>query len=96
MGVRNTIVFQGSARINEEDEKFKKNGYDRYYTDAYELSKQLTQWSEDTFSERETKFYISSGAEWYNGSDNKGHMMQEVNLSVLVSSYHLNKPTMNM
>ena len=25
MGVRNTIVFQGSARINEEDEKFKKN-----------------------------------------------------------------------
>ena len=35
--------------------------YDRYYTDAYELSKQLTQWSEDTFSERETKFYISSG-----------------------------------
>ena len=36
-GVRNTIVFQGSARINEEDEKFKKNGYDRYYTDAYEL-----------------------------------------------------------
>ena len=41
MGVRNTIVFQGSARINEEDEKFKKNGYDRYYTDAYELSKQL-------------------------------------------------------
>ena len=62
MGVRNTIVFQGSARINEEDEKFKKNGYDRYYTEAYELSKQLTQWSEDTFSERETKFYISSGA----------------------------------
>ena len=29
MGVRNTIVFQGSARINEEDKKFKKNGYDR-------------------------------------------------------------------
>ena len=69
MGVRNTIVFQGSARINEEDEKFKKNGYDRYYTEAYELSKQLTQWSEDTFSERETKFYISSGAGiWNHGS----------------------------
>ena len=62
MGVRNTIVFQGSARINETDETFRNNKYDRYYTDAYELSKQLTQWSEDTFSERETKFYISSGA----------------------------------
>ena len=61
MGVRNTIVFQGCARINEEDEKFKNNKYDRYYTAGYELSKQLTKWSEDTFSERETKFYISSG-----------------------------------
>ena len=97
MGVRNTIVFQGSARINEEDEKFKKNGYDRYYTDAYELSKQLTQWSEDTFSERETKFYISSGGvleSWKQPT--KDHTMQEVNLLVLESSYHLNKPTMNM
>ena len=72
MGVRNTIVFQGSARINEEDEKFKKNGYDRYYTDAYELSKQLTQWSEDTFSEREKNF-ISVVVLVYNGSSyNKG------------------------
>ena len=62
MGVRNTIVFQGSARINETDEQFKNNKYDRYYTDAYELSKQLTLWSENTFSEREKKFYISSGA----------------------------------
>ena len=62
MGVRNTIVFQGSARINETDEKFKNNKYDRYYTEAYELSKQLTKWSEDTFSEREKKFYVSSGA----------------------------------
>ena len=75
MGVRNTIVFQGSARINEEDEKFKKNGYDRYYTEAYELSKQLTQWSEDTFSERETKFYISSGADMESWKQlNKGRL----------------------
>ena len=68
MGVRNTIVFQGSARINEESDNFKKNGYDRYYTEAYELSKQLTIWSEETFSEREKKFYISSGAIVNNGS----------------------------
>ena len=85
MGVRNTIVFQGSARINEEDEKFKKNGYDRYYTDAYELSKQLTKWSEDTFSERETKFYISSGAGGImEAGPTKEHMMQGGNQLVWV------------
>ena len=61
-GIRHTIVFQGSARINEESEQFKKNGYDRYYTEAYQLSKQLTEWSEENFTERENKFYISSGA----------------------------------
>ena len=61
-GIRHTIVFQGSARINEESEQFKKNKYDRYYTEAYELSKQLTEWSEENFTERENKFYISSGA----------------------------------
>ena len=60
-GIRHTIVFQGSARINGESEQFKKNGYDRYYTEAYELSKQMTEWSEKNFSERENKFYISSG-----------------------------------
>ena len=60
-GIRHTIVFQGSARINEESEQFKKNGYDRYYTEAYELSKQMTEWSEKNFSERKNKFYISSG-----------------------------------
>ena len=60
-GIRHTIVFQGSARINEESEQFKKNGYDRYYTEAYELSKQMTEWSEQNFSERKHKFYVSSG-----------------------------------
>ena len=60
-GIRHTIVFQGSARINEESEQFKKNGYDRYYTEAYQLSKQMTEWSEKNFSERKNKFYISSG-----------------------------------
>lgn len=60
-GIRHTIVFQGSARINEESEQFKKNGYDRYYTEAYELSKQMTEWSEKNFSERKHKFYVSSG-----------------------------------
>jgi len=60
-GIRHTIVFQGSARINEDSEQFKKNGYDRYYTEAYELSKQMTEWSEENFSERKNKFYISSG-----------------------------------
>ena len=61
-GIRHTIVFQGSARIDEESEQFKKNGYDRYYTEAYQLSKQLTEWSEENFTERKNKFYISSGA----------------------------------
>jgi len=60
-GIRHTIVFQGSARINEESEQFKENGYDRYYTEAYQLSKQMTEWSEKNFSERKNKFYISSG-----------------------------------
>ena len=60
-------------------------GTDRYYTDAYELSKQLTQWSEDTFSERETKFYISnSGGNGIMETVTKDHMMQEENQLVLV------------
>ena len=70
-GIRHTIVFQGSARINEESEQFKKNGYDRYYTEAYELSKQMTEWSEKNFSERKNKFYISSGG-GYHGRATKG------------------------
>ena len=60
-GIRNTIVFQGSARINEEDDKFKKNGYDRFYGEAYELSKQLTEWSEETFGEDTKKFHVCTG-----------------------------------
>ena len=62
MGVRNTIVFQGSARINEESDNFKRTDMNWYYTEAYELSKQLTIWSEETFSEREKKFYIMVNA----------------------------------
>ena len=60
-GIRNTIVFQGSARINEKDDMFKKNGYDRFYTDARELAKQLTEWSEKTFGEDTKKFHVCTG-----------------------------------
>ena len=55
--IRHTIVFQGSARINEESEQFKKNGYDRYYTEAYELSKQMTEWSEKLFRTQKQILY---------------------------------------
>jgi len=70
-GIRNTIVFFGSARaFDMETAQLKSNNHDvnnskmlrlaEYYEDAVELSKRLTQWSTDTATGKQ-KYYICSG-----------------------------------
>lgn len=61
-GIEDTIVFFGSARISETSPPDDDSGLahlSRYYNDARQLARRLTQWSHDRPGDRE--FVVSSG-----------------------------------